>query len=129
MDNKTIKHLKELEAESIYVLREVAAQFERPVILFSGGKDSIVITYLAYKAFYPAKIPFPLLHIDTGHNFEETILYRDELAKKLGAELIVGSVQKSIDKIASTRVTERGGRADDKRSETAMEDRKKAGYF
>ncbi|MEE0423953.1 MAG: phosphoadenosine phosphosulfate reductase family protein [Prevotella sp.] len=129
MDNKTIKHLKELEAESIYVLREVAAQFERPVILFSGGKDSIVITYLAYKAFYPAKIPFPLLHIDTGHNFEETIQYRDKLAKKLGAELIVGSVQKSIDKIASTRVTERGGRADDKRSETAMEDRKKAGYF
>lgn len=129
MDNKTIKHLKELEAESIYVLREVAAQFERPVILFSGGKDSIVITYLAYKAFYPAKIPFPLLHIDTGHNFEETIQYRDELAKKLGGELIVGSVQKSIDKIASTRVTERGGRADDKRSETAMEDRKKAGYF
>ena len=129
MDNKTIKHLKELEAESIYVLREVAAQFERPVILFSGGKDSIVITYLAYKAFYPANIPFPLLHIDTGHNFEETIQYRDELAKKLGAELIVGSVQKSIDKIASTRVTERGGRADDKRSETAMEDRKKAGYF
>lgn len=129
MDNKTIKHLKELEAESIYVLREVAAQFERPVILFSGGKDSIVITYLAYKAFYPAKIPFPLLHIDTGHNFEETIQYRDELAKKLGAELIVGSVQKSIDKIASTRVTERGGRADDKRSDTAMEDRKKAGYF
>lgn len=129
MDNKTIKHLKELEAESIYVLREVAAQFERPVILFSGGKDSIVITNLAYKAFYPAKIPFPLLHIDTGHNFEETIQYRDKLAKKLGAELIVGSVQKSIDKIASTRVTERGGRADDKRSETAMEDRKKAGYF
>lgn len=98
MNNKTIKHLKELEAESIYVLREVAAQFERPVILFSGGKDSIVITYLAYKAFYPAKIPFPLLHIDTGHNFEETIQYRDELAKKLGAELIVGSVQESIDK-------------------------------
>jgi len=83
---------------STYVLREVAAQFERPVILFSGGKDSIVITYLAYKAFYPAKIPFPLLHIDTGHNFEETIQYRDELAKKLGAELIVGSVQESIDK-------------------------------
>ena len=98
MDYKTIKHLKELEAESIYVLREVAAQFERPVILFSGGKDSIVITYLAYKAFYPAKIPFPLLHIDTGHNFEETIQYRDELAKKLGSELIVGSVQESIDK-------------------------------
>ena len=93
----TITHLKELESESIYVLREVAAQFERPVILFSGGKDSIVIVHLAYKAFYPAKIPFPLLHIDTGHNFQETIAYRDALATKLGAELIVGSVQESID--------------------------------
>ncbi len=93
----TITHLKELEAESIYVLREVAAQFERPVILFSGGKDSIVIVHLAYKAFYPAKIPFPLLHIDTGHNFQETIDYRDALVSKLGAELIVGSVQESID--------------------------------
>ena len=92
-----ITHLKELESESIYVLREVAAQFERPVILFSGGKDSIVIVHLAYKAFYPAKIPFPLLHIDTGHNFQETIDYRDALVKKLGAELIVGSVQESID--------------------------------
>ena len=97
MDNKTIQHLKELESESIYVLREVAAQFERPVILFSGGKDSIVCTYLAYKAFYPAKIPFPLLHIDTGHNFQETLDYRDALVKKLGLELIVGSVQESID--------------------------------
>ena len=93
-----ITHLKELESESIYVLREVAAQFERPVILFSGGKDSIVIVHLAYKAFYPAKIPFPLLHIDTGHNFPETIAYRDALVKKLGADLIVGSVQESIDK-------------------------------
>ena len=90
-------HLNELEAESIYILREVAAQFQRPAILFSGGKDSIVVTYLAYKAFYPAKLPFPLVHIDTGHNFRETIEYRDELVKKLGAELIVGSVQKSID--------------------------------
>jgi sulfate adenylyltransferase subunit 2 len=88
-----ITHLKELESESIYVLREVAAQFERPVILFSGGKDSIVIVHLAYKAFYPAKIPFPLLHIDTGHNFPETIAYRDALVKTLGADLIVGSVQ------------------------------------
>ena len=86
-----ITHLKELEAESIYILREVAAQFERPVILFSGGKDSI------YKAFYPAKIPFPLLHIDTGHNFKETIDYRDALVTRLGTELIVGSVQESID--------------------------------
>ncbi len=92
-----LTHLKELEAESIYILREVAAQFERPCILFSGGKDSIVLTYLAYKAFYPAKIPFPLVHIDTGHNFPETIVYRDELVKKLGADLIVGYVQDSID--------------------------------
>ena len=75
----------------------MAAQFERPVILFSGGKDSIVVTYLAYKAFYPAKIPFPLLHIDTGHNFQETIEYRDSLVQKLGARLVVGSVQESID--------------------------------
>lgn len=92
-----LTHLKELESESIYVLREVAAQFERPVILFSGGKDSIVVTYLAYKAFYPAKIPFPLLHIDTGHNFQETIEYRDSLVQKLGTRLVVGSVQESID--------------------------------
>ncbi|MBR5957184.1 MAG: sulfate adenylyltransferase subunit CysD [Salinivirgaceae bacterium] len=90
-------HLFELEAESIYILREVAAQFERPAILFSGGKDSIVVTHLAYKAFYPAKLPFPLVHIDTGHNFVETLEYRDALVKRLGAELIVGSVQESID--------------------------------
>ena len=90
-------HLEELESESIYVLREVAAQFERPAILFSGGKDSIVVTHLAYKAFYPAKIPFPLVHIDTGHNFPETIVYRDNLVARLGAQLIVGSVQESID--------------------------------
>lgn len=93
-----LTHLRELEAESIYVLREVAAQFEKPVLLFSGGKDSIVMTHLAYKAFYPAKIPFPLLHIDTGHNFVETITYRDEMVEKIGATLIVGSVQESIDK-------------------------------
>ncbi|MBO7490042.1 MAG: sulfate adenylyltransferase subunit CysD [Bacteroidales bacterium] len=101
-----LTHLKELESESIYVLREVAAQFERPVILFSGGKDSIVVTYLAYKAFYPAKLPFPLLHIDTGHNFDETIEYRDRLVEKLGARLVVGSVQESID---SGRVKEEKG--------------------
>jgi len=92
-----LTHLRELEAESIFVLREVAAQFEKPAILFSGGKDSIVVTWLAYKAFYPARIPFPLVHIDTGHNFSETIDYRDALAKRLGATLIVGSVQESID--------------------------------
>lgn len=93
-----IDHLKELENESIYVLREVAAQFERPVILFSGGKDSILMTYLAYKAFYPARIPFPLLHIDTGHNFQETLDYRDELVERLGVKLLVGYVQSAIDR-------------------------------
>ncbi len=92
-----LKHLDQLEAEAIYVMREVAAQFERPGILFSGGKDSICLVHLARKAFYPGKIPFPLVHIDTGHNFPETISYRDELAKNIGAELIVGSVQDSID--------------------------------
>lgn len=91
-----ISHLKELEAESIYILREVAAQFERPVIMFSGGKDSILIVHLAYKAFYPAKIPFPLLHVDTGHNFPETLQYRDDLVKKLGLKIIVGSVEEAI---------------------------------
>ncbi len=97
MKSYTLNHLKELEAESIYVLREVAAQFERPALLFSGGKDSIVVAHLARKAFWPAKIPFPLVHIDTGHNFPETIEFRDKFIKELGAQLIVGSVQKSID--------------------------------
>src|SRR4051812_3908244 len=84
-----LTHLEELEAESIYVIREAFAQFQNPCILFSGGKDSIVVTYLAAKAFAPAKIPFPLVHIDTGHNFQETLDYRDELVKRLGAKLIV----------------------------------------
>lgn len=96
MPHQHLTHLKELESESIYILREVAAQFERPALLFSGGKDSIVMAYLAYKAFYPAAIPFPFVHIDTGHNFEETLTYRDDLVKKLGARLIVGSVEESI---------------------------------
>jgi len=95
---RLIEHLAELEAESIYIMREVAAQFENPVLMFSGGKDSILMVYLAYKAFYPAKIPFPLLHVDTGHNFPETIEYRDALVEKFGAKLIVGSVQEAIDK-------------------------------
>jgi sulfate adenylyltransferase subunit 2 len=90
-------HLEELEAESIYILRETAAQFDKPVLLFSGGKDSIVMTHLAQKAFWPAAIPFPLMHIDTGHNFEETLSFRDNLAKELNAELIVRYVQTSID--------------------------------
>ena len=91
----TLNHLKTLEAESIFVLREVASQFHNPAILFSGGKDSILVTYLARKAFYPAPIPFPLVHIDTGHNFPETLSYRDSLVEKLGVKLIVGSVQES----------------------------------
>lgn len=95
--NYQLKHLKELESESIFVIREVFAQFRNPAILFSGGKDSILVTHLAQKAFWPAKIPFPLVHIDTGHNFQETMEYRDWLVEKMGAKLIVGSVQESID--------------------------------
>ena len=92
-----INHLKELEAESIFIMREVASQFENPVLMFSGGKDSILMVHLAHKAFFPARIPFPLLHVDTGHNFPETIKFRDELVERLGAKLIVGSVQEAID--------------------------------
>lgn len=92
-----LSHLSQLENEAIFIMREVAAQFEKPVLLFSGGKDSIVMVRLAQKAFWPAKIPFPLLHVDTGHNFEETIVFRDKLVKDLGVELIVGSVQEAID--------------------------------
>lgn len=92
-----LNHLRELESESMFIMREVAAQFERPALLFSGGKDSIVMVHLAKKSFFPAKIPFPLMHIDTGHNFEETMIFRDELVQKLGVQLIVGSVQESID--------------------------------
>ena len=98
MSNYIINHLRELESEAIFIIREIAAQFENPVLLFSGGKDSILLTHLAKKAFYPAKIPFPLVHIDTGHNFPETISFRDELVNNLGVKLIVGSVQESIDK-------------------------------
>ena len=97
MERLKLNHLKELEAEAIYVMREVAAQFERPALLFSGGKDSIVMFHIAKKAFFPAKVPFPLLHIDTEHNFDETIEFRDNLVKKNGVELIVGSVQQTID--------------------------------
>ncbi|WP_457617942.1 sulfate adenylyltransferase subunit CysD [Lutibacter sp.] len=90
-------HINDLENEAIYIFREVAAQFEKPVLLFSGGKDSITLVRLAQKAFYPAKIPFPLMHIDTGHNFPETIAFRDKLVEELGLELIVRNVQDSID--------------------------------
>ena len=90
-------HIRELESESVFLMREVAAQFERPVLLFSGGKDSILMVHLARKAFYPASIPFLLVHIDTGHNFPETLAFRDELVADIGANLHVGSVQDSID--------------------------------
>ncbi|MBC2605506.1 sulfate adenylyltransferase subunit CysD [Pelagicoccus albus] len=106
MQDYSVTHLKQLESEAIYILRETAAQFERPVLLFSGGKDSIVMTHLAMKAFWPAKIPFPLLHVDTGHNFPETITYRDDLVERLGANLVVGSVEQAI---AEGRVVEEKG--------------------
>ena len=89
---------KQLADEAIYILRETAAQFERPAILFSGGKDSIVVTYLAVRAFAPAPVPFPLLHVDTGHNFDETIAYRDRLVASLGLDLHVRYVQDSINR-------------------------------
>src|SRR5215203_4108709 len=92
-----LSHLQALEAEAIHIMREVAAQFERPVLLFSGGKDSIVMVRLAQKAFWPAKFPFPLMHIDTGHNFKETIAFRDVLVDRTGARLIIRNVQDSID--------------------------------
>ncbi|MFN8283087.1 MAG: sulfate adenylyltransferase subunit CysD [Chitinophagales bacterium] len=98
MNDYHLNHLKELEAESIFVLREVAAQFENPCLLFSGGKDSIVVLHLALKAFYPASVPFTLLHVDTGHNFQEALDYRDNLVKKHGLRLLVASVQEAIDK-------------------------------
>jgi sulfate adenylyltransferase subunit 2 len=93
-----MSHLDYLEAEAIYILREVAAQFERPALLFSGGKDSILLVHLAMKAFRPAKLPFPLIHIDTGHNFEEVLAFRDRLAKKYGEKLIVRKVEDTIKK-------------------------------
>ncbi|WP_224485327.1 sulfate adenylyltransferase subunit CysD [Robertkochia aurantiaca] len=107
MSKYYLNYLDELESEAIYVLREVYSQFQNPVILFSGGKDSIVLTHLAKKAFFPAKIPFALMHVDTGHNFPETIQFRDDLIEKLGARLIVGSVQESID---NGRVAEEKGK-------------------
>lgn len=107
MSKYYLNYLDELESEAIFILREVWAQFENPVILFSGGKDSILVTHLAKKAFYPSKIPFPLMHVDTGHNFPETIQFRDDLINDLGAKLIVGSVQESID---TGRVAEERGK-------------------
>ncbi|MFT5492656.1 MAG: sulfate adenylyltransferase subunit 2 [Limisphaerales bacterium] len=101
-----LTHLKHLEAEAIFVIREVAAQFEKPVLLFSGGKDSIVMAHIARKAFWPARTPFPMMHIDTGHNFPETIAYRDQFMTDIDAKLIVKYVQDSID---NGRVAEEKG--------------------
>ncbi|MEP9392782.1 sulfate adenylyltransferase subunit CysD [Gordonia sp. VNQ95] len=101
-----LSHLDALEAESVYIFREVAATFERPVLLFSGGKDSVVMFHLARRAFWPAPIPFPLMHVDTGHNFDEVIEYRDQVVEQTGVRLIVSSVQDDID---SGRVVEQTG--------------------
>lgn len=106
MKSYKLSHIRQLEAESIYVIREVVAQFENPVLMFSGGKDSITMARLAQKAFWPGKIPFPFLHVDTGHNFPETIAFRDELMDDLGVNLIVAKVQDLID---SGRVQEEKG--------------------
>jgi sulfate adenylyltransferase subunit 2 len=113
---ETLSQLDKLEAESIHVMREVAAEFERPVLLFSGGKDSIVLLRLAEKAFRPAPFPFPLMHVDTGHNFPEVIAFRDRRVAELGARLIVASVQASID--LGRVVEETGPRASRNRLQT-----------
>ncbi|WP_295649542.1 sulfate adenylyltransferase subunit CysD [uncultured Mucilaginibacter sp.] len=107
MSRNKLNYLDDLEAEAIYILREVAGQFEKPALLFSGGKDSITLVRLAEKAFRPGKFPFPLVHIDTGHNFEETITYRDEMIERIGEKLIVGYVQDDID---AGRVIEQKGK-------------------
>ena len=106
MPNYNLSHLDQLEAEAIFVLRETAAQFQNPALLFSGGKDSIVMAWLARKAFWPARMPFPLVHVDTGHNFPETMSYRDEFVELIRAALVVGYVQESID---TGRVVEEKG--------------------
>ncbi|MCU0268643.1 MAG: sulfate adenylyltransferase subunit CysD [Acidimicrobiales bacterium] len=111
-----LSHLRMLEAESIHIIREVAAEFERPVLLFSGGKDSVVMLHLAAKAFWPARLPFPVMHVDTGHNFVEVIEFRDRTVERLGLRLVVASVQESID--AGRAVEETGPRASRNRLQT-----------
>jgi sulfate adenylyltransferase subunit 2 len=111
-----LSHLETLEAESIHIFREVAAEFERPVLLFSGGKDSLVLLRLAEKAFRPGRFPFPIMHVDTGHNFPEVIEFRDQLIARLGERLVVASVQESIDQ--GRVVEERGPRASRNRLQT-----------
>ena len=109
MNKYYLNHIDELEAEAIFILREVASKFDNPVLLFSGGKDSIVLTHLAKKAFYPAQIPFKLLHVDTGHNFPETLDFRDKLILEMNLDLVVGYVQDSINKDPS--IEEKGANA------------------
>lgn len=115
MPDYSLSHLDQIEAEAIYILRETAAQFENPALLFSGGKDSIVMAHLAAKAFWPSRLPFPLVHVDTGHNFAETMTYRDEFVAKINARLVVGSVQESIDK--GRVVEEKGANASRNRAQ------------
>ena len=114
--HRLISHLDALEAESIHLLREVAAEFERPVLLFSGGKDSVVMLHVARKAFWPARLPFPVMHVDTGHNFQEVIEFRDSSVERLGVNLVVASVQASID--AGRVVEDTGPRASRNRLQT-----------
>ncbi|MEY2406732.1 MAG: sulfate adenylyltransferase subunit 2, partial [Acidimicrobiaceae bacterium] len=111
-----LSHLRALESEAIHIVREVAAEFERPVLLFSGGKDSIVMLRLAEKAFWPARLPFPVMHIDTGHNFAEVLAFRDHRVEQLGARLVVASVQDDID--AGRSVEDTGPRASRNRLQT-----------
>jgi sulfate adenylyltransferase subunit 2 len=112
-----LSHLRALEAEAIHIIREVAAEFERPALLFSGGKDSIVMLHLAVKAFFPAKVPFPVMHVDTGHNFDEVIAFRDEMVERVGARLVVASVEEDIE--AGRSVDPTGLRASRNRIQTA----------
>ena len=121
MHNYNLTHLEQLESEAIFILRETAAQFERPGLLFSGGKDSIVMAHLASKAFSPARIPFPFVHVDTGHNFPETIDFRDQFIEKLGVELIVGSVQDSINRGTAVEETGRNASRNALQSVTLLE--------
>ena len=113
---RELSYLRLLEAEAVFVMREVAAEFERPVLLFSGGKDSIVLLRLAEKAFRPGPFPFPLMHVDTGHNFPEVVEFRDRRVAELGERLIVASVQESID--TGRVVEEKGPRASRNRLQT-----------
>ncbi|HEY4378323.1 MAG TPA: sulfate adenylyltransferase subunit CysD, partial [Acidimicrobiales bacterium] len=123
-----LSHLGALEAEAIHIMREVAAEFERPVLLFSGGKDSIVMLRLAEKAFWPARIPFPVMHVDTGHNFAEVLEFRDRRVGELGVRLVVASVQESID--TGRVVEEKGPRASRNRLQiTALLDAIEANRF